>query len=70
VSCCHPVIETPAPAVTAKKSGAAKRSSLVTAVALPGSLLSATDLWPALVPTAQSTPPPVDVVIVFSRLTI
>ena len=68
--CCHPVVEAPAPAVTPKKTGPTEPSSLVAVSQPPAALISAPELWPALVPVAQSTPPPLDAVIVFSRLTI
>jgi len=68
-SCCHPVIEQAPPAVAAKKSLDADQHALVASVAWPSSLISALDLWPAILSPLQS-PPPQDALIIFSRLTI
>jgi len=68
-SCCHPVIEQAPPAVTAQKSQVASQPVWMATVEMPLSLIPAAALWPAVYSPVQS-PPPLDAVIAFSRLTI
>jgi hypothetical protein len=68
--CCHPVVELPAPAASVKKADVTAKATLVGMIASPVSLVAATELWPTLAAPIQSTPPPLDVVVFFSRLTI
>jgi len=69
-TCCRPIVETPAPAVAAKKSSAPSQFLIIAAPSEPISLVPANQLWPTLLPATHATPPPLDAVIVFSRLTI
>ncbi|MBW8883664.1 MAG: hypothetical protein JF612_02570 [Planctomycetia bacterium] len=68
--CCHPVVEAPAPLVLSAKAAAAEKSTLVTAIA------PITEPWfvdtyrPIRHSDHLSTPPPLDVVIVYLHLTI
>jgi hypothetical protein len=68
-SCCHKVFESPPPAVSAKKSDTVFQVTMAFAE-VPSTLLPAAQLWPVFTLTSFSTPPPLDAVIVFSRLTI
>jgi hypothetical protein len=69
-SCCQPVLETPAVAVVARKSGPLDASSFATTIDSHATLVPVIALWPAIASSAHSTPPPFDAVIVYSHLTI
>jgi len=69
-SCCHPVIEAPAAAAAAKRSEVDNQPLQLTVSASASSFVVAAELWPTTIPTIDSTPPPRDVVIELSRLTI
>ena len=60
----------PAPAVNSNKSGVVSKSVVVALVQPLATLWTADNVQPAVGRTAHSTPPPLDVVIVYSRLTI
>ena len=69
-SCCHPFVEAPNPVVVAAKSDlTAKSISAFQIVAVPV-LWLAQDVRPTFERVQDSTPPPLDAVIVFQRLTI
>ena len=69
-SCCQPVIEVPIPALETKKADTSTQLAVTAAVEPLSSLLLARELWPTLGAPIQFTPPPLDAVITFSRLTI
>ena len=69
-SCCHPVVESPAPAVTAKKTDAPAPSKIAATIDPISSLVPLVDVRPALVAANYATPPPLDAVIVYLHLTI
>jgi hypothetical protein len=69
-SCCQPVIEVPIPAIGTKKADTSAQLAMTAAVEPLSSLLLASELWPTLAAPTQSTPPPLDAVITFLRLTI
>jgi hypothetical protein len=68
-SCCHPVVEQAPPAVTVKKNQSIVQPFLMTNIGSTRSLIPAIDLWPAISSPIQA-PPPLDVVIAYSHLTI
>jgi len=69
-SCCQRVIEAPAAASVAKRSDVDNQSLQLTIGATASSFVVAAHLWPTTIPAIDSTPPPRDVVIELSRLTI
>ena len=69
-SCCQPVLEAPLVAVVEKKVGVSERSICVATSDSAESYVGVVALWPAFNAVGLCTPPPLDAVIVFSRLTI
>lgn len=69
-ACCHPIVEAPAPVVPTAKADLASKSTLVAAVATVPEPLSADSYRPLRHSDHLSTPPPLDVVIVYLHLTI
>jgi hypothetical protein len=69
-SCCHPIVEAPAPVAPTSKGDVATTSALAATAQSPPSILLANDFPRAYQQVAHSTPPPLDVVIVYLRLTI
>jgi len=69
-SCCQPIMEAPAPVVSANKGALAKQieSAVAMDVVLP--LFVAPSVRPGFTWTDAPDTPPLDVVIVFQRLTI
>jgi hypothetical protein len=65
--CCHAVIEA-APPTIAHKPAANDSTSL--AAAAPVVYIAASQLWPVIATAERATPPPGDIVILCSRLTI
>ena len=63
-------MEGPLAAVVGKKVGASERSVYVTTNDSAESYVGVVALWPAFHAVGLCTPPPLDAVIVFSRLTI
>ena len=68
--CCKGVVETPAPATIGKKSEFAAPATLVSSIESSPAYLSTSELWPSFEQFNDSTPPPVDAVIVYLHLTI
>jgi hypothetical protein len=69
-SCCHLVIDGPTPATVAKPGGGGEQWMLIAACPAEPVFSSAAELWPTASPAFDSTPPPRDVVIELTRLTI
>lgn len=69
-SCCHPIVEAPAAALTSPKSELASKSAFVAAIEPLATLWSADRVRPAFEWNQHSTPPPIDTVIVYLHLTI
>ena len=68
--CCNPIIEAPAPIVTAAKVDLAAKSLLAATIEPERWFESSESFRSALSSNQLSTPPPIDVVIVFQHLTI
>ncbi len=69
-SCCQPIVELPAPAAQASEMELDKQLPLVATIESLSSFSSANEVRPTLERNSFSTPPPLDVVIVFLHLTI
>jgi|SRR5262245_24155592 len=69
-SCCHPIIESPAPLAASAKDHAPAKSTLVATLATIDSFWAADATHPTPSWRHLSTPPPIDVVIVYLHLTI
>ena len=67
---CHGTVDLPAPAEVSKKSDGSGHSSLTAIVDLPSAFVETIEYWPALSQALDSTPPPLDAVIVYLHLTI
>ncbi len=69
-TCCQPIVEAPAPAATSSKAELGAKADFVAAVVPFPSAILANEIRPVMEPIGYSTPPPLDVVIVFLHLTI
>ena len=69
-TCCHPIVEAPAPLVPSVKADAVAKSTLLPAFAPIAEPWFAASYRPLRHSDHLATPPPLDVVIVYLRLTI
>jgi len=69
-SCCHRIVESPAPVAPSAKSDLVSKSAVVAAIEPIATLWSADRVRPEFERGQHSTPPPIDAVIVYLHLTI
>jgi hypothetical protein len=69
-SCCQPIMEGPLAAVVGKKEGVSEKSICVPTNDSAEPYVGVVAVWPTLHAVWLCIPPPLDAVIVFSRLTI
>jgi hypothetical protein len=69
-SCCNPIVEAPAPMAAAGKVDAASKSLVISVIETSSMFYLADLVRPAVELSYRSTPPPLDVVIVYLHLSI